>query len=72
MLKLPRGELRLEILGIGGLIKGGGRLHEELIFDVVATDLRMILLNDLRVLLGLQLVVGVVGQVCGCESLELL
>ena len=52
MLQLPRGELCLEILGIGGLIKGGRRLHEELVLDVVATDLRMILLNNLRVLLG--------------------
>ena len=52
MLQLPRGELCLEILGIGGLIKGGGRLHEELVFYVIATDLRMILLNNLRVLMG--------------------
>jgi hypothetical protein len=72
VLQLPRGELCLEILGIGGLIKGDRRLHEELVLDVVATDLRMILLNDLRVLLGRQLVVGVVGQVCWCQSLQLL
>lgn len=61
---LPGRQLRLKTLRIrGGLIKGSRCLHQQLVLDIVATDLSMILLNDRRVLLGLKLFIGMVGQV---------